>query len=315
MIANGPAAKQPSRFAVTLRDGLLFLVVIIWGSNFALVKQAFDELPPLGFNAVRLTLASLMMLAVLAFTRAEIPRKREWRGLLGIGIVGHCIYQISFVQGLARTSVANSSLILGCVPIIVLVLNAIGRRPERVTALHWTGVGLSAAGIYLVVGQGAATTRDTLVGDLLTMVALWSWAVYTIGSRSLLRRLSPVVVAGYSMAIGTVFFLPWGIADLTELDWMTVSWRAWAALVASAVLSMCVANVIWYSAVQRIGSTRTAVYSNMTPLVAMFVAATLLDEPMTRSKLIGAVVILLGLGLTRIERPVDEATETFHYGE
>jgi len=53
----------------------------------------------------------------------------------------------------------------------------------------------------------------------------------------------------------------------------------------------------------------------MTPLVAMLVAATLLDEPMTRSKLVGAGVIILGLVLTRIERPVDEATETFHYGE
>jgi hypothetical protein len=46
MIANGPAARQPSRFAVTLQDGWLFLVVIIWGGNFAVVKQAFDELPP-----------------------------------------------------------------------------------------------------------------------------------------------------------------------------------------------------------------------------------------------------------------------------
>ena len=92
-----------------------------------------------------------------------------------------------------------------------------------------------------------------------------------------------------------------GVPSLLRLDWTAVSWWAWALLVYSAVFALVVAYLIWYTAVQRVGNNRTSIYSNVVPLVAMAVAAAVLGEPITARKIAGAVAILGGVALTRIE--------------
>ena len=93
-------------------DGRVFLVALIWGSNFAIINVALRELPPLGFNALRLIIASAVLLSLLGARRKPLPPRDTWLRLTRLGLIGHCVYQVCFVQGVARTSVPNSSLIM-----------------------------------------------------------------------------------------------------------------------------------------------------------------------------------------------------------
>ena len=140
---------------LSLPDALLLLVVIIWGSNFSVVKVALESMPPLGFNAIRLVIAATVLLVVSRRAGFRMPAADDWRRLLALGLAGHCAYQLTFVLGLARTSVTNSSLIAGCLPVTVLLLNSASRDREPVGWLQWVGVGLAFIGLYLVVGAGA----------------------------------------------------------------------------------------------------------------------------------------------------------------
>ena len=90
--------------------------------------------------------------------------------------------------GLARTSVTNSSLILGCLPVTVLLLNSVSRRRETIGGWQWIGVALAFLGLSLVVGVGDIAAGDTMLGDFLIIVAVWCWGWYTVGSRHLLQR-------------------------------------------------------------------------------------------------------------------------------
>jgi drug/metabolite transporter (DMT)-like permease len=127
------------------------------------------------------------------------------------------------------------------------------------------------------------------------------WAAYTVGSRPLLERHSPLVVTGFSMMIGSALYAPLGVPALLGLEWTAVRAWAWLLLVYSAVFALVVAYLIWYTAVQRVGNTRTSIYSNVVPLVAMAVAAIVLGEPMTARKFAGAAGVLAGVVLTRLE--------------
>jgi drug/metabolite transporter (DMT)-like permease len=86
----------------------------------------------------------------------------------------------------------------------------------------------------------------------------------------------------------------------------------WVRTVVSALLAINLAYLIWYTAVQRIGAPRTSVFSNMVPLAGLAIAWVVLDEPIQRSKLLGAACILVGIALTRIanrnrvEQPPEE---------
>jgi drug/metabolite transporter (DMT)-like permease len=292
------------RLHLSRLDALLILMTVIWGGNYSVIKAAFREIPPVGFNALRLTLASVLFLAAIKATRARrapVPWTRgDWGGILFLAVVGQFIYQLLFIAGLARTSVANSSLILGCTPIFVALMTA-ALGHERVTPLRWAAAALSAFGIYLVVGHGASVSRASLTGDLIMLAAVICWSAATVGSRPLLARHSPLIVTGYSMAIGAALYIPFAWADLRDLAWRDVGARAWLSVGFSAVFALCVAYMIWYTAVQRLGNTRTSVYSNMVPIAAMVVAWGWLGEHIGTMKIAGAAAIILGVALTKIE--------------
>ena len=284
-------------------DALLLLLVVIWGANFSVIKVSIAEIPPLGFNVLRLVVATAALLVALGLSGAGAPARREWRPLLALGL-GLACYQLSFVTGLARTTATNSAVILGCMPVAVLLLNAVSRQREHVNRLQWAGVALAFVGVYLVVGAGAGANWATLDGDLIIVISLWCWAWYTVGSRGVLTRCSPLQVTTSAMVVCTVILLPTGIPDLVRLDWSRVNGWAWVATVVSGVLALSVSHIIWYTGVQQLGSARTSVYSNLVPVAAMTVAALWLREPIGWMNASGAALVLGGLLLARVERTV-----------
>jgi drug/metabolite transporter (DMT)-like permease len=302
-------------------DALLLLMTLIWGTNFSIIKSAFTEIDPQAFNAVRMITASAVFLVIIAGIRRWPAREsepaddsfasifhtpapitsRDWLGLAGLGLVGHFLYQIFFIGGLARTSVANSSLMLASTPVVIALLTAVLGH-DRVSRLHWIGAALSMLGIYIVVGHGVSVDNQALVGDLMMFGGVCCWAVYTLGARQLMVHHSPVGVTGISMTIGT---LPYALVmwpKLRAVDWGSLSVATWGALVYSALFALCVAYTIWYVAVRQIGSARTSVYSNVVPLVAMLTAVAFLGEPLSASKILGAGAVLTGVALTRVGR-------------
>lgn len=296
-------------------------MTLIWGTNYALIKSAFRDLDPQAFNALRLVLASCVMLAVsrlagrwraraappedggaevasIFHTPAPVTRS-DWIRLAWLGLMGHCLYQYLFVGGLARTSVANGALLVSATPIVISLFSTVSGK-ERIGALHWAGTLLSMFGIYVVIGHGVHVTAVSLRGDLMLMGAVVCWALYTIGARPLMARHSPVGVTALSMLIGTILYLPLAAPGLSRVTWSAIDAVTWVKVVYSALFSICVAYTIWYAAVREIGSARTSVYSNLLPIVAMVTAYVWLHEPIGAAKLSGAVAVLAGVALTRM---------------
>jgi drug/metabolite transporter (DMT)-like permease len=291
------------RFAVSRLDLLLVGMTLIWGSNFSIAKAALRELPAPAFNGVRMLIAATVCAGLVA-REGGLPALRrfsaaDWRRIGALAVLGHCVYQYLFIGGLARTSASNSSLIFGCTPAIV-ALCASWLGHERVTATRWAGVVLSMAGVYLVVGHGHDPSASIL-GDALIGAAMIAWALYTVGSRPLLDRHSPVLVTALGMILGGLLYAGVALPVILGVAWGGVRPAVWIAVLYSALFSLVVAYLIWYVAVQRVGSSRTSVYSNVTPIVAMGVAAVFLGEPITAAKAVGAVAVLGGVAVTRLE--------------
>lgn len=304
------AARSPRSI-----DALLACLVLIWGTNFSLLKVAFREMPPLPFNALRLVLSVSVFLGAIAATRritaadrgglasvfaTSTPvTTRDWLELVALGIIGHFFYQIGFVGGVAATSVANAALIIGSTPVVIAILSAV-IRGERLGFLHWLGAAISLVGIYFVVGVGSSFSGASWRGDVLVMFSVLCWATYTIGGGRLISRHSPLFVTGVTMAFGAVPYVIWAWPEMRAMDWGRVSAWTWGALVFSGVLALNVSYLIWYVAVRQIGPSRTAIVSNLVPLVAMVVAALWLGEPITAAKTAGAAAVLGGVVLTRL---------------
>ncbi len=285
---------------MTRFDLLLFLMVAIWGANFSLVKVALREFPELVFNALRLLIASSLFLGAIWWQQRTTPRpalsRAEWIRVVVLGLIGHLIYQFLFLGGLKRTSVANGSLIMGTTPVIVALLSA-WTGHERISLQRWLGAAISFLGLYIVVGAQAGLGNPT--GDLLVLASTACWATYSVASVPLLKRHSPVVVTGYTMTVGATAYTLAAVPALRSMAWAQVSPLSWGLMLASAVFALGLAYLIWYSSVQRVGSTRTAAWSNVTPVMAMSIAALWLGEGLALRQLAGAGVIFAGLVMTR----------------
>jgi drug/metabolite transporter (DMT)-like permease len=290
-------------------------MTFIWGTNYSIVKRAFADIDPQAFNAMRMIIASIVFLTIILIAnrsarRSAVPpsgvfhtpaplTSRDWIVLAGLGVVGHALYQYFFVGGLALTTVANSSLILAATPVLIAIVSAV-LGIDRVGPLHWVGALLSLVGIYIVVGHGSSAAGATVRGDMMMLAAVCCWAVYTLAAGPLMKRHSPVGVTGISMAIGTLVYVPVVMQRLRATPWTSLSAGAWMAVVYSALFALCIAYTIWYTAVREIGSARTAVYSNLIPIVAMLTAVAFLGERFTVARLAGAACVLIGVALTRV---------------
>ena len=127
-----------------------------------------------------------------------------------------------------------------------------------------------------------------------------SWATYTVLSRPQLERHSPLKVTGLSMLAGTPGLLLATAPEWLGQDWAAVPWQGWLGLAYSTVLAIGLAYVVWNTAVKAVGSARTAIYSNLQPVMAMLVGWLWLGESLAWLQIAGAVVILSGVYLTRM---------------
>lgn len=308
---------EPRKHPTSYLDLLLLTMVVIWAANYSVLKIAFREIPPQPFNAMRMVIASAVYLLAIREGRRRAKAGQLSRPLVDVvytqhdlttadrftlvwlGLVGHFGYQMCFVGGVNLTSVSNAALIIGATPVVVALLSAaLGR--ERVGWLHWVGAAVSASGIYFVVGHGASFGGATLNGDLLMLLSVACWAAYTIGASRLMARHSPLYVTGMTMVVGAVPYLLAALPRFMDVNWSGVSAWTWTALPLSALLALNLSYLIWYMAVKQIGPSRTSIYSNVVPIVAMTIAWLWLGEPMTGVKIAGAAAVVAGVLLTRL---------------
>ena len=286
-------------------DLYLLLTAIIWGRNYSVIKFVLQEVPSRAFNALRLLIASAVFLLLIFNTarRDHVRRltSRDWAVVVLLGIVGQFMYQILFIEGLERTSVMNASIIIACTPAAVsLVSAAIGH--ERLPLGHWLGTALSFLGVTLIVRGGAASGVSSPAGDMMMVACVGCWTVYPVAGRPLLATASPLVVTGLSMAIGTVIFLPFAVADLSRTPWADVRLVAWFCVVFSSLLALNFSYTAWYLGVRQLGASRTSIYSNVVPVAALVVAMAWLGERLVGMRLLGAVLVAAGVLLTRWRR-------------
>lgn len=303
--ATRPPPSAPPSGSRGTDLGLLSLA-LIWGLNFPVVKLALEELHPLAFNALRFPLAAgVLFLLVRPFSHRATPiRGEDWPRIVALGIVGNVVYQFFFIFGLDATLAGNAAILLATTPVWTTLLSTAAGHESPPLSL-WVGVAATVVGMILVVAGGSRSLQigqETLVGDLMMIGAAIIWSVYTVGGRPLTRRYGALRVTGWTLWIGTVGLVALGIPALADTPWERISTGTWLAVAYAGVFALGIAYSLWYHGVRQLGSSRTAVYSNLVPVVALVVAWLWLGEVPTPPQIGGAVLILASLTLTRLGR-------------
>lgn len=295
------AAARTSGSGIGGTDALLVLMALIWGGNFFAVQYGAAHMDAWAFNAARMTLG-LVVLVVLALATVRVPwpSRADTLRLLGCGVIGNGIYQLLFIGGVPRTRGGSASLILAASPAVLALIGWL-TRTEKLTRQLLVGVACSIAGVAMVMlGDQAHPSRPgSMLGNVLVAAACLTWGVYATLLRPLAARLNGLHVTVITLIGGVVPLVALAVPSLLRTPWTTLDTGTWGAIAYAGVGAMGLAYVIYYRGLAQLGPTRTSMYGNLQPFIALLVAWQLQHDAPTVAQLLGAAGILGGIVLAR----------------
>ena len=273
---------------------LLLTAVTLWGLNFSIVKFGLSEIAPLAFPVFRFGLGGIALLIILRLREGSVGvRRGDLPLLVLVGFFGITLSQISFVFALTNTSASDTALVMATAPIVTALLAAaVGL--ERMGRRHWIAVSIGLVGLVLVVVGGAAGVRlgSNLLGDGLALANVIVSSVSALPILPLLRRYSAHRILTYEMLIGTAILLPFAVPGLVAQNYAQVTLAGWGSLAYAVVFSGIVTNLLYFTAIGRVGPSRAAVYQYLQSFLAVLFAVILLGEHVTLLQVLGGVVVV-----------------------
>ena len=281
---------------------ILLLVAIIWGINPPIIKLGLQFLAPQPYNVARMLVASVVALIALWLSGSyrRVSRADLWK-LCQVSALGFFVFQLFFTEGIQRTTSGNASFMLCLMPVSVLLLNKFFGL-ETITRPVVIGIACSISGIALIVvgaGRELSLSSGHLLGTLFILVSQAGYAYYTVFSKELLARYSSYQVSAYLMVITSVMLLAVSAPEVTSVAWLELPLAAWTSVLFSAVLALCLANVLWIWGTGVIGTSRAAIFNNLSPVFAVITAYLLLGETFGALQAAGAAFVFAGVYITR----------------
>jgi len=283
--------------------------VALAAGTYVLSKLATD-----GFASVEALILARALgttLVLLALSGSVIPRPdfdgRTWGALLLLGILVVPINQYAFLGGLKASVPGHSALLYALTPLGVLLLSSLLERrapPRRKLA----GVLVALAGAVVVLrpwarGAEAASMRR---GDLLLLVAVAAWVIYTVAIRGLCRRHDPRAVTAWTLILGSMAMMPLGGRAMKTLEWAAIPASAWWGLIWMIVVSSVVMMLLWSTLLRHLPPVQVAICMNAQPpatalLQTLLATAGLVEyrEPLGLPFLAGMVLVLAGVALVQ----------------
>ena len=280
-------------------DGALILAAVFLGLNYAAIKVAVVSVPPLLIGAFRFVLGGLVLLGVLRLVEeARRPKSGALLAMLGIGLVGGTLFNAALNEGMSLTSASSSALIMATAPIWGMFLAAaLGVETLKLRGL--LGAGISLLGVGLILGKGLEGSASSLLGDVLVLVAAISFGAYSVLSRREQSNYSPLTVAAYTTLFGGLALLPIASTELAGWNVGATGLGAWAAVGYLTIFSTAFAYGVWQRGIARIGPNKVLVYLYLITLTGVISSVVLLHEDFGPRRVIGAIVLLAGVYLSR----------------
>lgn len=288
-------------------ETLLLGTVLLWSFNFTATRYGVTHaFQPVVYAALRWSIAGVALTLVVHLSGHSLwLGRRDLVVILLASVIGVVINQIAFSYSVRLTTASTVALVFGTLPIFVSVMSQLAGH-ERLRWRHWLATSVSFTGVALVAaGAGSGLSRN-VGGILLALAATSSFAIYSVAVVPVMKRHSPLLVNATSCLIGGLLLCLVAIPWLANQNWSAPPSLAWSALLYSALASVVVGNLFWFTAVDRVGASRSSLYANLQPFLGAVFAVFVLSESLSPLQLAGGLVIASGIivgGRARLPTP------------
>lgn len=282
---------------------MLLGVVLLWALNVTVTKFVFGHgWQPLAYGTLRYGAAIVLFWAFTWWRERSFRIDRRDLPLVLLAALALFVNQVAFVYAIDWTTASTVALILGTTPVwvgiftVVLGLARLGRRFWAAAAVTFVGVSLVA------LGSGGGGVSGSLKGTLLAVSCAITWAAYSLAVAPLMQRYSPIRISAVVLALGWV---PLAAVSYGQVASQSFSFDGltWTAFAYAVIGPLFLTNILWFTAIDRVGAARASLFANLQPFFAVLFALVLLSERLRLPEIAGGALIFGGIALERLRRP------------
>ncbi len=284
---------------------MLLATVSLWALNFTVSKYILDEgFHPLAYSSMRYACAGVISAVIVLSWKGSLRVSRRELPLIVLCASVLFANQLSFVYALRLTTATTVALLFGTLPIFT-ALFARGSGVEHLSSSFWLAASLSFAGVALVALGSGGNVSANLKGDGLALLGAATWAAYSVAISPLMRRYSPFRLSAIFLLAVTVPLLAAGGSQLARqsFDFGPLVWTGFAFAVLGPLVTT---NLLWFTAIDRVGPSRASLFANLQPFLAAIVAFLLLSEKIAKIQIVGGLAIAGGIFLASRGGPAPE---------
>jgi len=297
-----PAMNVAGGGALASSYVLLALAPFFWSLNWVAGRAFAADVPPMGMNFFRWLFAAAI-LAPFAWRHV----RRDWpvillhrRLLVGLGVVGIALHNALAYHGLNYTTATNGVILNSFIPVMIVALSWILlREPARPRQV--AGVAVSLAGVLAILSQGSLATIVAFrpnVGDLLVVLSMAMWSIYSIALRWRPAGLHPIAFLFAIVIVGVLAMLPLWLAESAFVRTIAWSPSVFGAIAFVALFSSVLAYLAWNRGVAELGPTVAGLFVHLMPVFGVLLAWLVLDERLGWHHVAGIALILAGIAIT-----------------
>ncbi len=272
------------------------VTLLLWSSAFVAIRHLGQTFSPGGLSLGRLAVGALALGAVLLLRGGGLPTRRDWPGLVAIGLLWFGLYNLALNAGERRVDAGTASMLIQLSPVLVAVLAAVFLR-ERATPALGVGLLVAFSGVAVIaLTTSPGGNRDT-VGVLLCLVSAAAYAVSLVIQKPLVGRLTALQVTWAACTVGAVSCLPFAgqlAHDAARAPLADLGWVAYLGVFPTAV-----AFTTYAYALTHMSAGNLSVTTYLVPPLTVLLGWLLLGETPPALAYLGGALALLGVGLAR----------------
>ena len=281
---------------------MMLVTALLMGSSYPFAKDVLTVMSPLLYSASRYILAALFLFAAIAVMRKPmaLPR-RDWLPMFLLSLVGVALFQACWGLAMARSAPSVGSIVMTTTTAFSAIIAWFAGR--RLPALGWAGIAIAFAGVVLVVNN--SLTRFTvnlgsLDGTLLWMLSAFAWALYVDRCAPYNQRLGALPVMAWTTLLGSLVLLPVSLVFDSLAEFARLDDRLLGFWLYTAIFPVGVAFLGLTAGLERLGVSRVMVYMYLIPVAGVGLSAAFFGDPLTAARVLGGLIVLLGVILTRV---------------
>ena len=281
----------------------LVCATLFWAGNFIVGKTAsINEIPPISLNFYRWFVAWLIL---LPFTFRELIKKKDYIlnniGLfIVLGITAVTIFNSALFYSLKFTQVISGVLMISTVPVMIIFISSL-LKIEKTNFFQIIGVGFSLTGVLFIITKadiGLLKNLDFNRGDLIMIIAMFSWATYSALLKKKKYELSQISLLQVVISFGVIFLIPLYFIDMNMGNSIKLEKPFFLTLAYVVLFPGLASFFFWIKGVALIGANRSGVFLHLMPIFGAVMAMVIFNEKFMFYHLLGAAFILMGIILS-----------------